>query len=158
MRSPISLLGIAIVLAACAGGRTSEPYGNFIHAPTKLGEKAMANDVAGKIAMLYPPARTSIKMRQATPDAFGATLTTALRGKGYALAEFVPGQRTTDPTSKAAATPAKTSDLAVAYLVDQPMETGVYRVTVLLNDESLSRVYQAKDGNLVPAGYWVRKE
>ena len=158
MRTLAALLLVGIGLAGCANRHAPATYGNFIDVPEKFDGTVMADDVAGKMVALFPPARTSIKMRQTTLDAFGAALTAALRAKGYALAEFDPDRRTVSLESGAPAQPPPADNLALAYLVDQPLESGLYRVTVLINDQSLSRLYQAKDGSLVPAGYWVRKE
>lgn len=158
MRMPSNLLFIALGLAGCAGRHVPATYGNFIDVPAQLDEKVMADDVVRKITVLYPPAHTSFTMQQATPDAFGATLTAALRSKGYALAEFDPRPLSAKPTARESARSPATGNLALTYLVDQPMEAGLYRVTVLINDQSLSRLYQARDGSLVPAGYWMRKE
>lgn len=158
MRMLAALLLVGIGLAGCANRSVPATYENFIDVPAKFDGKVMADDVADKMVVLFPPARTSIKMRQTTLDAFGATLAAALRGKGYALAEFDPSRRTLKPEAGAPVQPQATDNIALAYLVDQPMEAGLYRVTVLINYQSLSRLYQAKDGSLVPAGYWVRKE
>lgn len=158
MRTSHSLLCVVIGLVGCAAGRAPATYGNFISTPAKLDEKLMADDVVRRMAMLYPPARSSIQMRQATPDVFGATLTAALRQKGYALTEFGSGLKTTSLEISKPFQARAPGNLALSYLVDQSMEAGMYRVTVLINDQSLSRLYQAKDGSLVPAGYWVRKE
>lgn len=158
MRLLTSMIFVAIGIAGCAGQHAPASYGNFVSVPTKLDEKVMADDVARKMAVVYPPAHTSIAMRQATPDVFGTTLTASLRGQGYALAEFDSGSRSTNQRKNAPAQRPATGDLKVAYVVDQPLSTDLYRVTVLINDQSLSRLYQSRDGTLVPAGYWVRKE
>lgn len=144
------LLFSAIGLSGCAGGHAPAAFGNFVQGPQTANDRMMADDVAIKLGVLYPPAHTRFAIQQATPDVFGATLIGALRSRGYALAEFNPGRPD--------AHPAGTGDLALAYVLDQPVESGIYRVTVLINDQSLSRLYQAKDGSIVPAGYWVRKE
>lgn len=158
MRALITLVFAVIGLAGCASRHAPGVLGNFIQAPVQANDRMMADDVASKLGALYAPARSSIKMQQATPDVFGATLIAALRRKGYALAEFdvAEGERKAD--REAAAPPATAGNLALAYVVDQPLQSDVYRVTVHINDQSLSRLYQAKDGTLVPAGYWVRKE
>jgi hypothetical protein len=158
MRLLPSLLIVSICLAGCAGRRAPAAHGNFIDVPATLDENVMADDVARKMAMLYPPAHTSIKMQQATPDAFGAALAAALRSQGYAFAEFNPRAIGTGPASGTPVRASNSDNLAVAYLVDQPLDSGMYRVTVLINEQSLSRLYQAKDGSVAPAGYWVRKE
>jgi hypothetical protein len=158
MRRLAALLLVGIGLTGCANRHAPATYGNFIDVPEKFDGTVMADDVAGKMVALFPPARTSIKMRQTTLDAFGATLTAALRAKGYALAEFDPDRRAVNVEAGAPIQPPATDNLALAYLVDQPLDAGLYRVTILINEQSLSRLYQAKDGSLVPAGYWVRKE
>lgn len=158
MRMLTSIVFVAIGIAGCASQHAPASYGNFVAVPTQLDEQVMADDVARKMAVLYPPARSSIAMRQATPDVFGTTLTASLRGQGYALAEFDSGSRSTNQGKNALAQRSATGDLKVAYVVDQPLSTDLYRVTVFINDQSLSRFYQSKGGSLVPAGCWVRKE
>ena len=148
---------LAMLLAASAGCATkpaSAVYGSFVPQAPPSDSKYMANDVVAKLVAMYPPARTRISLRHATPDGFGASLVGALRTKGYALSEFKTG-----PSAGAAARPSLAAgDLALAYVVDQPRDTGLYRVTVLINGQSLSRVYLAKDGTMKSAGSWVRKE
>lgn len=140
---------IAATLAGCASGPPPALYGNFVKVAVPANDKMMAHDAAKKMAALYPPARTRINLQQATPDAFGTTLVAALRTKGYALAEIKNAQATA---------PHQADELAVAYVVDQPLEASLYRVTLLINSQSLSRLYQVKDGAIAPAGYWIRKE
>jgi hypothetical protein len=144
------LLFSAIGLTGCAGGHAPVAVGNFVQRPQTASVTVMANDLARKLVALYPPAHTRFAIQQATPDIFGAALIASLRGKGYALEEF--SRR--GPVGQ----PARTGELPLAYVIDQPMENGFYRVTVLISDQSLSRLYQANDGSIVPAGYWVRKE
>lgn len=148
---------IAISLAGCAGGPAPAVYGNFVQGTVAADDKMMAGDVAKKLAALYPPARTRINLQQATPDGFGASLVAALRTKGYALAEFKPAPPA-DASAGTVRAPGQAGDIALAYVVDQPLDAGLTRVTVLINSQPLSRLYQAKDGTLAPAGYWVRKE
>ena len=144
------LLFSAIGLTGCAGAHAPAAVGNFVQGPQTATDTVMADDVARKLVALYPPAHTRFAIQQATPDIFGAALIASLRGKGYALAE----SSRRGPVGQ----PASTGELPLAYVIDQPMENDIYRVTVLISDQSLSRLYQAKDGSIVPAGYWVRKE
>jgi hypothetical protein len=149
MRKLIVLVFVAIGLAGCAGRRTPVAYGNFVKGASAVDGKLMADDVAKQLSALYLPARTRINVQHATRDTFGSSLVAALRSRGYAIAEFNQSR------SEATVTP---GDVALAYVVDQPLESKAYRVTLHLNSQSVSRLYQATGGVIAPAGYWVRKE
>ncbi|WP_426107820.1 conjugal transfer protein TrbH [Massilia sp. TSP1-1-2] len=136
-------------LAGCAAIRAPAKYGSFVKAPVASDDKAIADDVVKKLAALYPPAKTRFNLQHATPDAFGINMVSEMRTKGYAVAELKPGAR---PPALAA------GEQSLAYVIDQPLEAGLYRVTVLVNSQTLSRVYQSAGGAVVPAGAWVRKE
>ena len=76
-------------------------------------------------------------------------MVTTLRAKGYAVAEVKPGAQV--PALAA-------GEQSLAYILDQPLDAGLYRVTILVNSQTLSRVYQSAGGAVTPAGAWVRKE
>lgn len=122
----------------------------------------MADDVVKKLVALYPPAKTTITLQHATTDAFGSALITSIRTKGYALTEFKaepPASPQASPVAAKVVPPARgTTNLSLAYIVDQARDSDLVRLTLLINTQSLSRVYQVKDGTLNAAGYWVRKE
>jgi hypothetical protein len=161
MRTLTSMVFIIAALAGCATTSTPAPYGNFIQRMQGAGtadEGTMADDVARKLASTYPPARTRFTLQQATPDAFGSLLVAQLRKKGYAMAEFRQNSSDGGPRTKAAATNDLPVDLALAYIVDQPLEEPLYRVTIVVDSQTLSRLYSAKAGTLSPAGAWIRKE
>ncbi|WP_426116082.1 conjugal transfer protein TrbH [Massilia sp. PWRC2] len=155
-----TLLLVALGLAGCAAVPVpaNGSYGNFVTTADADSDKAMADDVARKLVALYPPARTRFTLLQATPDTFGTSLIATLRAKGYAMAEFKPAPRPTNSPGVTAVAPEQSADIALAYVVDQPMDADLVRVTVLVNSQSLSRLYQAKEGGVAPAGYWIRKE
>ncbi len=143
------LLCLALGLAGCAATPVPATHGSFIQAPMAGDNEAMVNDVVKKLTALYPPAKTRFNLQHATPDTFGMHLVTALRGKGYAVAEVKPGVE---------ASPVPAGEQSLAYIVDQPLAAGLYRVTLLIKSQTLSRVYQSANGTLAPAGAWVRKE
>jgi len=147
-----------MIFSGCASSPTPATLGNFAERDTPAGDKLMADDAAKQLAALYPPASTRINLQLATPDAFGASLVAALRVKGYALGEFQPVPAPDARGGAMTSVAGQPGDIALAYVVDQPIDARTYRVTVLLNSQSLSRLYQMKDGALAPAGYWVRKE
>lgn len=157
MRNHIILALIATSLAACASRGAPAGYGNFVKGGVPADGKLMADDVTKKLAALYPPARTRLNLLHGTPDTFGRSLVGALRTKGYALSEFKTAPR---DWGRRAPVPVKNpaDEVALAYVVDQPLDASFYRVTVHINDQLLSRLYETKDGATAPAGYWVRKE
>lgn len=153
MRKLTVFVSLMMSLAGCASGPAPATYGNFVQDITAVDGKIMADDVAKKMAVLFPPALTRINLQQTTSDAFGTSLVGALRTKGYALAEFKPAQSRNGPGSAATS-----GGVALAYVVDQQLDAKSYRITVHINSQLLSRLYEAKGGGIAPAGYWVRKE
>lgn len=155
-----TFLLLALILADLVGcASTSAPYGNFIQNTAVTNDKKMADDAVKKLVALYPPANSRFKLQHATPDAFGTSLVEAMRAKGYALLEFGPElavpQQATPDANRTAQTSA---GLSLSYILDQTKGSDLYRVSLIINNQSLSRVYQIKDGKIYPAGYWVRKE
>jgi hypothetical protein len=142
---------LVVGLAGCAAQQASM-YGNFLgNAPVEF-QQPLVDAAVQQLAALYPPGRTRFDLQQATPDAFGLALVAALRAKGYGLQEFKPAAATVQ------AQPAETGGQPLAYLLDQAAGADLYRLTLVLGNQSLSRVYVAQQGRLQPAGAWVRKE
>lgn len=140
-----------VLLLACLGGcaSTTKPVGYGSYATlSPANENAVVQDVVKRLATVYPPARTKLNLRHPTTDPFGTTLMATMRTKGYALDEYKAAPATT------AAPDANT----FAYVFDQLAGTDLYGVTLFVNNEALSRVYMTKDGALMPAGSWIRKE
>lgn len=147
-------------LAGCASTAASA-YGNFTQSAPPAMHKTVADDAVKQIVVLYPPAATRLDLQQATPDAFGAFLVESLRAKGYALLEFKPGSKKAASPSTNTGTDmdrAAGAGKPLRYILDQ-LDTNLYRLTVLVGNQSLTRAYlAAQDGALHPAGAWVRKE
>ncbi|EDB8709768.1 conjugal transfer protein TrbH [Salmonella enterica subsp. enterica serovar Schwarzengrund] len=151
MRKIIIAALFALTLAGCA---TTGQYGNFV--PTAANQQQIATDAVQQLAMLYPPAKTRFELHQATPDAFGMALVNTLRERGYALLEFNPADQ-----AKASAAPAPVgapAALPLRYVLDQADTTSLYRLTLLVGNQSITRPYLEENGSFVPAGYWARKE
>jgi len=157
MRKLIVAVLLSLGLAGCA---THAPYGNFVENPAGLNQREVASDSVEKITELYPPAKTRFELQQPTPDAFGMALVRGLRDRGYALLEFDPeAAKAQQQASTATANPTPTgSGLPLRYVFDQFTGTNMYRVTIMVGNESLTRPYSQESGGIVPAGYWVRKE
>ncbi len=154
---------LAAVLAGCATTKAStrSVYGNFIKAPMVANDKVFAADAAKQLVAVYPPALTRFDLQQVASDAFGYYLIIQLRGQGYALKEF---NATDLPRRHANGTGAIGTAAAIGglrrlgYVVDLAGAPDLYRVTLLVGDQSLTRAYLARDGSVFPAGAWMRKE
>jgi hypothetical protein len=155
MRHVACFLLCALGLAGCAA--PTAPYGNFVREGPAGYDRTVAEDGVRQLAALYPPANTRFELQQATPDAFGKLLTASLRAKGFAVREsaaspIAPGSTARGEGGAAAAAPA----LPLRYVLDQA--SGLYRITLHVGSQSLTRAYLAQNGALRPAGAWVRKE
>jgi len=147
MRNAIFSILLLASLAGCA--TTSKPggYGSYA-AVGPAGETAVVQDVVKRLVVAYPPARTRLNMRHPATDSFGTALVASMRAKGYALDEHKPAPAAT----------AASRGFAFAYAFDRLAGTDLYSVTLYVDNDVLSRVYESKDGALAPAGYWARKE
>lgn len=154
---------IAFVLGGCA---TTAPYGNFVQPSVAVDQQQLAGDAAKQLAALWPPAKTRFELQQPTPDEFGAALVGNLRAAGYAVLEYAPqktsGAGSAAPDQKAGepvavATPT-TAALPLRYVLDHDAATRLYRLTLLVGSQSITRPYLEQNRTLIPAGYWARKE
>lgn len=145
---------LILFLSACSGARRATEAGSMLPPTDSSVQKRMAGDFAARIAALYPAARTKLKLTHDTSDAFGTNLVESLRKKGYAITEFA-GHRWHPAAGKANES---VSEIGLAYVVDQPLDTNTIRVTVFFNTQSLSRLYERGERGGAPAGFWVRKE
>lgn len=138
-------LFLAFAIVGCAS--VTPPRGSFLSDNQQAIEATVAQDAVTQITALYPPAHTRIALQHAATDPFGVALIEGLRNAGYALVEFSDtGKQHTELGEP------------LSYVLDQLGERNLYRLTVSVGDQSLSRLYLNSDGNTTPAGYWVRKE
>lgn len=147
MRTFAALALVAIGFAGCVANSNSRPsydYGDFISqsAATELRE-TLVTDTVKQLVSLYPPASTRFDLTQPVADLYGAQLVQSLRQNGYALSESAPSTNA--------------QGLILRYVVDSP-EENLYRVTLQLGSQSLSRAYQTQNEKISPAGAWVRRE
>lgn len=153
MRKIIFAALFVIALGGCA---TTSQYGNFVPPTATVDQQQLAREAVQQLAVLYPPAKTRLELQQATPDAFGQALVLTLRERGYALLEFNPASAKAQAT--AASEPASPAALPLRYVLDQAGDSNLYRLTLLVGHQSITRPYLVQDGSFAPAGYWVRKE
>lgn len=148
------------LLALCAlmpvGCATTPQYGNFTQQTPVTVEQKIAADAVKQLVTLHAPGKTRFMLRQPTPDAFGTALLTGLRQEGYVVLEFSPPKTAPatagSPSQNASAVP-------LHYVLDQlDQAERLYRVTLRVGTQSISRPYVAENGTAQPAGYWARRE
>ena len=152
------LFSLGFVVTGCAASLGATPqdklYGNHAAAPAALDQK-VAGDAIRQLVTLYPPASTQFYLAQPTLDAFGTALVAGLREKGFALMEAQAGSRSTIAANVSSA---GTGGLELHYLLDRPGAGDLYRLTLAIGTQRLSRPYLIQNGTPHAAGAWVRKE
>jgi hypothetical protein len=157
------VLLLALTLSGCA---TALPYGNFLRDPMpETFHARLASDTVTHVLQLYPPANTRVTLQHPMDDPYGTTLVDTLRLKGYAVSEYRPEatwsrqslERSEPPTPSRPVSPEATG-VTLRYVLDGPFEAHLYRLTVLIGSQTLSRAYRVRNGGFTPAGAWVRKE
>lgn len=133
------LVVIVLLIAGCVV-KTEQNF-NFAPNLTQVEQQQIVSDTVKKLAELYLPAKTRLSF-QANEDTFGVLLVHDLREQGYAIDE-------------AQNTPNDPSGLQVRYILDQADD--LYRMTVMIGSDSLSRPYSEENGVLIAAGFWVHK-
>ena len=160
MRRLSLVLWIGLLLAGCV----SPPYGYLVTGtvPPQMPER-LAQDTVARMEALYPPAHTRLALTHPATDPYGLALIEALRRKGYGVMESRVNTRaypSTRDDMPVAAQPSvsREAGLPFGYVVDGPFEPRLYRVTVFIGSQSLSRVYRMDQHVFAQAGAWVRKE
>jgi len=137
----LAYLAAVFALAGCA----ASPYGNHAGASDDVNQKLAVASIR-QLAAMYPPARTQFNLRQSPNDAFGSSLLSLLRNRGYAILE------------QSAYSEDIRSGLDLRYVVDAPASTNLYLVTIYTGTRSLSRAYTLHRGSVAPVGPWIRGE
>jgi len=161
MRRLSVVLGIGLLLAGCI---SPAPYGYLVTGavPPQMPDQ-LAQDTVTRMEALYPPAHTRLAVTHPATDPYGVALIEALRQKGYGVMEshVTTGRNLSTREDMPGPTqPAVTHDEGIPfhYVVDGPFEPHLYRLTVFIGSQSLSRVYRMDEQMIAQAGAWVRKE
>ena len=161
MRRLSVVFGAGLLFAGCV---SPSPYGYLVNGavPLQMAER-LARDTVTRMEALYPPAHTRLALTHPATDAYGMALIEALRRKGYGVMEhrvntrMNPSTRDDVPVAVQPAVSHK-EGLPFGYVVDGPFEPRLYRITVFIGSQSLSRAYRMDDEVIAQAGAWVRKE
>lgn len=166
-----TVLAGVIMLLLLSGCAITQPYGSFIQNPSPAFSKyseVMAADVADQIGRLYPAASTQFDLRHNANDAFGQALIDKLRSDGFAVLEntspansFLTAIHSPENTWNTSSVPInegsiKNHVLALGYIIDQAGD--LYHVSILIEDQRLTRAFMTQSGQIQPAGLWVRKQ
>lgn len=133
----LCVLLLAVLLSSCASMR----YGNFTNASTAK-DVYLAKDSVSQLTRVYPPAQNTFCISQKICDGFGIHLIQAMRQKGYGVIENV------HPKQKA----------NFFYVVDEVEPGRLYRVSLYIGSQTLSRVYADTRGKFAPISPWSHKE
>ncbi len=161
-----ALLSLFSLLSGCVA---TPYYGNYVETDSTTYNQVIAGDVVGQLMQLYPPANTRFNLQHSSEDAFGAALIQNLRVSGYAVQENKPSKLYTKSPhhinikSGANKRPVQNKDTitfdegaTLAYILDETND--VYRLSVMVNNQILTRAYKPYKESIYPAGSWVRKE
>ena len=161
-------ISVLILLSGCA---MTQPYGSFIQNPSPAFSQyseVLAIDVADQIRRLYPAASTQFDLRHNANDAFGQALIDKLRSDGFAVLEnvspansFLAAIHSPEESENSNSAPiieesTRNNGLAFGYIIDQSDD--LYHVSILIEDQQLTRAFIAQSGQIQPAGLWVSKE
>lgn len=155
---PLSLAGALVataLVAGCAMRGVPADRGSFVPQLPAAAAHAVADDGVARLAAVYPPASTSMRLEQPAADPFGAEFVAALRRKGYAVAEYGTGG-----SARAASAPAPAaSAVRLGYVVDALGDPALLQLTLFVDDRSaLARAYHLRpDGSAAPAGDWTSR-
>lgn len=167
-RFPLILGCVAMLFL---GGCQTTNSGNFVTG--NVDQETVARDAAAQLTKIYPPAKTRFEFTQDAKDAFGSALIQNLRAEGYALKAYSAtdtalnaGKATAQSIKKEGydlfdvredAVQAADWGVPLGYIFDVSHDQ-IYVLRLTVGQESLARAYAEKNGSLVPAGYWVRRE
>jgi len=162
--STFPFLGVLFLLTALSGCvATQSDYGNFVDKNLIANQTELAKDSVKQLEKLYPPAKNQLVLQQETPDVLGKALVLGLREAGFALQSFDKDGRKSiqSPHSSNTVLPLNPNEPLqwdFAYLFDQAGEPDLYRLTLFLGHQSLSRLYRLDDNRFIPAGNLVWKK
>lgn len=155
----IAVLLIVISMSGCAK-RTLQ--GNYLQTTPADKQQKLAADAVKQIAKIWPPAKTKFEMQHAATDPFGVAMVKSLRDSGYALTEYKKASESANSEAKGSSAASTGSKLGAQiypfnYVLDQAGDD-LYRLTLSIGPQSITRPYLDRNGVFEPAGSWMRKE
>lgn len=150
------LIIIALISLGLTGCVRHAQYGNFIKNPLEINQDKIAVDSVNQLSTVYPPAKTQFVFTQNTTDNFGISFLNGLRKKGYSVREVKTDNKSIQ--NSVTKNSANSPEIPVSYIFDQFQGENFYRITIVIGEKSISRLYTKNNSSVIPAGYWVMKE
>lgn len=141
------LMLILLLLSGCA----TTQYGNHVQNDSSTHNNVMASDAAYQLLQLYPPASTRFELQHVAEDSFGVAFVEYLRGDGYAVQEYKQEKFATTDTAET-----DNKGIALAYILDDASD--IYRLSLSVDGQRLTRAYTPDQDKILPAGHWLRME
>jgi|GEM_PF-2276482 len=139
---------IYVIVLVTVGGCVTPKYGSFVETTPAI-EQELARDAARQLLEMFPPARTEFVVPAASEDTgLNRRLATILRGQGYALAE-APSSTDSNERSKD-----RSSRHNLRYVLDAMGEDDLHRLSLLVDNRRISRVFQFTNDGTAPYGPW----
>lgn len=141
---------ISLVLLTFMTGCTSFRSADSINLLETFQQEA-AKDTVKELVRLYPPAHTQLEIRQRLQNSYSTCLINMLRSKGYGLVE---SKESFFQKNHASNTPGTT----LFYVIDRLGGSNIYRVSIAIGHQQLSRAYRLKNGHAFGLGSWTKTE
>lgn len=167
MHSLLRIIFILLLLCGLSACQNALRQVHFQHQVEQANQQKIADDVVRQLALLYPPAQSTLRMQQVPNDSFGVCLTERLRTRGYAVLELSDEHKSALLPTPAVVTAADSSDdtpaeksILLSYALEQIRNADLLRISLLINQQqSLSRAYQnSPAGVVVPVSPWIHRE
>ena len=133
----LSVILLGLLLSSCASMR----YGNFTSV-SQARDVYLAQDATSQLGRVYPPAQNTFCISQRVRDAFGINLVHQMRKKGYGVIE----------------NNCRKQKANFFYVVDAIKSSDLYRISLYIGSQTLSRVYTKTNGKILPISVWTHKE
>ena len=147
MHKRILILVLLFVLSGCA----TTQYGNYVQNDSSAHNNVMASDAAYQLLQHYPAASTRFELQHVAEDSFGAAFVEYLRSGGYAVKEYQQSKFVTTDTAET-----DNKGIALAYILDDSSD--IYRLSLAVDGQRLTRAYTPDQDEILPAGHWLRME
>jgi len=142
------LILILLLLSGCA----TTQYGNYVQNDSSAHNNVMASDAAYQLLQHYPAASTRFELQHVAEDSFGVAFVEYLRSGGYAVQEYKPSKFATTNTDARV----DNKGIALAYILDDSSD--IYRLSLTVDEQRLTRAYTPDQDKILPAGHWLRME
>ncbi len=149
----LASLFLVVLMVGCAAKNTQLSRGEISPPKAESSLSVIADDALEQLNIIFPAATTRFKITESMSGRFGQNLLDGLRKSGYALA-ITTTRPLKENTESRAVIPSQTKSFPFDFVLDQP-SANLYRITIMIGDNTLSRAYAQVQDEFFPAGSWV---